>query len=87
MRPRTNKFFGRCGAGGQDRRGQVGRTLHLSRGKQCASKRAGRLAGLPRRRATGIERADWQTCTSLTYGVADAYDRDEVREALAAVAK
>lgn len=33
-----------------------------------------------------IGRADWQTCTSITYGVADAYDRDEVREALAAAA-
>ena len=33
-----------------------------------------------------INRADWQACTSLTHGVADAYDRDEVREASAAAA-
>ena len=104
MRPRTNKFPGRCECGIHVPAG-VGQAVKTAAGKwvlRCTRHdgrngvspaaedaarvaRAGWLAYRDGERWV-IGRTDWQTCTSLTYGVADAYGRDEVHEALAGAA-
>lgn len=93
MRSTSNKFLGRCecgahvpaGAGRTARSGGkwIVRCIGHAAGDEASRTRAGWVAYRDGERWV-IGRADWQTCTSSTYGVTDAYSRDEVREALAA---
>ncbi len=91
---RTNKFPGRCGRG---KAVAAGAGLLVKAGGRWAA--ACRTHEVPADLAPPagwqvyrdgdraiIGRSDWQTCYSMTYGVADAYTRAELRQALARAA-